>query len=250
MKKKLIYLLLSIFLLCVWQYFGSTSDMARLLLSSPSLVIGYFQQNFWDLIQATWTTLFEAISGLGIAVIFSFGMMVLCFYRPRLMDYILPVMVTSQVIPLIVLAPFFIILLGIGLGSKIAMAAIMCFFPVFVNFAQGFKAISPNIHELMFIYNSPLSFKIKKVYFPLSMPSIMAGLKVSATLAVIGAIVAEFNGAEVGLGKNLFISAKRLEPDLMMTSLILATLLGGAAYFIIYLIERKFGKWYQTILSL
>src|SRR5690606_37333661 len=140
--------------------------------------------------------------------------MILCFYFPKLMDFVLPIMVTSQVIPLIVLAPFFIILMGIGLGSKIAMAALMCFFPIFVNFAQGFKAINPNIHELMHIYNADTWTRIRQVYFPLSMPSIMAGLKISATLAVIGAIVAEFAGAEVGLGRNLFISALRLEPEM------------------------------------
>ena len=75
------------------------------------------------------------------------------------------------------------------------------------------------------------------------MPSIMAGLKISATLAVIGAIVAEFNGAEMGLGKNLFLAAKRLEPDLMMSSLLLSTLLGGMFFGLIYYIEKKIINW-------
>ena len=74
----------------------------------------------------------------------------------------------------------------------------------------------------------------------------MAGLKISATLAVIGAIVAEFNGAEVGLGKNLYLAAKRLEPDMMMNSLLLSTLLGGVVYLCISMIENKLGKWYKA----
>lgn len=236
--------MLSILLLLLWQYYSSHNQTVRLLISSPSLIYQYFGEHTADLLMATKTTLFEALIGLLIAVVFSFLMMIFCFYKPKLMEFILPIMVTSQVVPLIVLAPFFIILFGIGTGSKIAMAAIMCFFPIFVNFAQGYKAINTNIHELMQIYNTPTLTKIKQVYFPLSMPSIMAGLKISATLAVIGAIVAEFNGAENGLGKNLFLSAKRLEPDLMMTSLILSTFLGGLSYFVIYLIEKKFGNWY------
>jgi len=235
--------LLSLVLLVAWQYFGSTSQTARLLLSSPSLVVEYFGENYASLLQATQTTFIEAVAGLLIAVVFSFGVMILCFYKPKLMDFVLPIMITSQVIPLIVLAPFFIILMGIGLGSKIAMAALMCFFPIFVNFAQGYKAISQNTHELMHIYNTDTWTRISQVYFPLSMPSIMAGLKISATLAVIGAIVAEFNGAEIGLGKNLFLAAKRLEPDLMMTSLLLSTALGILFYGIIYSIEKKILKW-------
>ena len=246
MKNKILYILLSVLLLAVWQYFGSTSQTVRLLLSSPSLVANYFGENYFALLQATQTTLIEAIVGLLIAVVFSFGVMILCFYFPKLMDFVLPIMITSQVIPLIVLAPFFIILMGIGLGSKIAMAALMCFFPIFVNFAQGYKAISKNIHELMYIYNADTWIRIKQIYFPLSMPSIMAGLKISATLAVIGAIVAEFNGAEVGLGKNLYLAAKRLEPDMMMNSLLLSTLLGGVVYLCLSMIENKLGKWYKA----
>ncbi len=243
MKKWLIYLLLSCIILGIWQYFGSTSNTARLLLSSPSLVISYFIQNHFDLLQATYTTLLEAVSGLAIAICFSFSMMVLCFYRPKLMDYILPIMITSQVIPLIVLAPFFIVLMGIGLSSKIAMAALISFFPIFINFAQGYKSISKNIHELMMVYQAPLKFRIKNVYFPLSMPSILAGLKISANLAVIGAIVAEFSGAENGLGKNLYISAIRLEPELMMSSLFLSMFIGIFFYSLFVIIERRIVRW-------
>lgn len=231
--------MLSVAIIALWQYGGSHNQTARLLVSSPSLIVNYFGQNYADLLQATITTLLEAVTGLIIAIIFSFATMILCFYKPKLMEFVLPIMVTSQVIPLIVLAPFFIILLGIGLGSKIAMAALMCFFPIFVNFAQGYKAINQNIHELMYIYNANTWTRIKNVYFPLSMPSIMAGLKISATLAVIGAIVAEFTGAEIGLGRNLYISALRLEPEMMMSSLLLASCLGLFLFGIMSILDIK-----------
>ncbi len=243
MKTRILYILFSVVLLAAWEYFGSTNQTVRLLLSSPSLVVSYFAENYTALVQAMKTTLIEAVAGLLIAVIFSFGTMILCFRFPKLMDFVLPIMVTSQVIPLIVLAPFFIMLFGIGLGSKIAMAALMCFFPIFVNFAQGYKAISQNIHELMHIYNAGTRTRIRQVYFPLSMPSIIAGLKISVTLAVIGAIVAEFTGAENGLGKNLFLSAIRLEPDLMMSSLILSAFLGALLFGIIIIIEKRLTRW-------
>lgn len=245
MKHRILYILLGILVLILWEYYGTHSQIARLLLSSPSLVWKYFMENWSPLLQATATTTLEATTGLVIAILFSFSMMVVCFHFPSLMRFILPVMVVSQIIPLIVLAPFFIILMGIGLGSKIAMAALMCFFPIFVNFAQGYQAIPPNVHELLYIYHARTWTRIWRVYFPLSTPSIIAGLKISATLAVIGAIVAEFNGAENGLGKNLFLSAKRIEPELMMSSLVLAITLGLLLYFIIYLTEKSYGKWYK-----
>ncbi len=226
MKRRIIYIGLITALLILWQYFGSTNQTVRLLLSSPSLVFDYLGNNLYDMWDATRTTFIEAFFGLLIATTLSFGIMILCFYKPKLMDFVLPIMVTSQVIPLIVLAPFFIILFGFGLSSKIAMAAVISFFPIFVNFAQGYKSIDSNIHELMHINNAPLKFRIYNVYFPLSMGSIMAGIKISSTLSIIGAIVAEFSGAESGLGKNLYISAIRLEPDLMMSSLLLSIFIG------------------------
>jgi NitT/TauT family transport system permease protein len=243
MKRWILYIIFALVVLALWQYSGSTNQTARLLLSSPSLVVGYFAENYADLLVATRTTLIEAVAGLLIAMIFSFSVMILCFYRPAIMDFVLPLMITSQVIPLIVLAPFFIILLGIGIASKIAMAAIISFFPIFVNFAHGYKDISSNIHELVYIYDAPLHTRIISVYFPLSAGSIIAGLKVSATLSVIGAIVAEFTGAEVGLGRNLFLSAVRLEPEMMMSSLLLSAACGGLLFGSIILLERRFVRW-------
>lgn len=246
MKKSSLYIILSVAIILIWQFFSSGNNTVRLFVSSPTLIVEYFLENYKDLLLATWTTFIEALLGLIIATLFSFSMMIFCFYKPKFMEYILPLMVTSQVVPLIVLAPFFIILLGIGLSSKVAMAAIISFFPIFVNFAQGYKSISNNIHEMMTVYQAKLSYRIRYVYFPLSMPSIMAGLKVSATLAVIGAIVAEFSGAQIGLGKNLFISAIRLDPDLMMNSLLLSTVIGLFLFMVVNFIDSKFVSWFKN----
>lgn len=231
-------------LLIFWEYSAQNSNNTRLLLSSPSYIFEYFQENYKNLFLETYTTFLESFLGLLIAIAFSFGTMILCLYFKNLMSYVLPVMIFSQVVPLITLAPLFIILFGIGLESKVMMAALICFFPIFVSFSNGVKLIDKNIEELMFIYGATTWQKIRHIFFPLALPSIMSGLKVAVTLSVIGAIVAEFNGAEIGLGKNLFLAAKRLEPDLMMSSLFLSSLLGGALYLSIVLIEKKLGKWY------
>ena len=243
MKRYFIYIFFALLILGTWQYAGHNNTV-RVLLSQPTLIAEYLATNIVNLIEATQATFYEALAGLFLASLFSFGTMILCFYFPKLMDYILPVMIISQVIPLITLAPLFIILFGAGLTAKIMMAALLCFFPIFVNFANGVKLISANIHELMYVYNATTTQKIRHIYFPLALPQIMTGLKVAATLAVIGAIVAEFNGAEMGLGKNLFLAAKRLEPELMMCSLFFSAILGGIMYLCIYLMERRVGNWY------
>jgi NitT/TauT family transport system permease protein len=244
MKVRIWLIAISLALLVGWEFSARQYSTLRLLVSSPSLIAAYMKENAGTLLLDTGTTLWEAFCGLSIAVSAALSLMILCFWKPFLSRFLLPVMITSQVIPVIVLAPFFVILLGSGVSSKIAMAAVISFFPVFINFSQGYKAIPRSIHELYLINNASLAYRIKKVYFPLSTPSIMAGLKISATLASIGAIVAEFTGSDNGLGRNLFLSAIRLEPELMMCSLVLSAIIGGLLYLFIGLIERRVGKWY------
>lgn len=243
MKNRYTYIIIIIIIIAAWEYFGQSSNTVRLLISSPSNVVSFFGTEYTSLLAATGTTLLESVLGLLIATGFSFGIMIICFYVPKFLNFIMPVMIGSQVVPLIVLAPFFILLLGIGLSSKVAMAALISFFPVFVNFGTGVKAIPQEINEFAHINQTTTWRKIKNIYFPLSLPNIFAGLKIAATLSVIGAIVAEFTGAKIGLGKNLFLSAKRLEPELMMSSLLLSTLLGALMFGVILILEKINTKW-------
>lgn len=215
-----------------------------MLISSPSFCLDYFEENSRALWQATYTTLYESFLGLIIAVFFAFLLMILCFLFDGLYKFILPIILSSQVIPLITLAPFFIIWLGIGVESKIALVAIISFYPIFLNFSTGYNSIPTTIFELMEIYKAKNKFRILKVYFPLSLQNIFTGLKISATLSVIGAIVAEFTGAKVGIGKNLLLTSIRIEPELMMISIFLSALIGGTLFGVIYGLERILGKWY------
>lgn len=243
-QRNIIYLLLAILLLLLWEYSSQNGGRLRLFISSPSLVWEYSLEHYGQLLISFWATFLESVLGLLIAIAFSFAIMVGCFYSKRLKSLVLPIMIISQVIPLITLAPLFIMLFGVGIESKIVMSALVCFFPVFINFSNGVRLIDQNIHELMFIYGASKTQMIRRVYFPLAQPNIFAGIKIASTLAVIGAIVGEFNGADTGLGKNLFLAAKRLEPELMMSSLFLSSILGGLLYGIVIQIEKQIGKWY------
>lgn len=237
------YTILLLIVMLLWEQ-AANDNATRVLIGKPTLIAKYFGDNYSYLLEATYITFKESVFGLILATFFSFFIMIFCLYFPIIMRYILPILVTSQVIPLITLAPLFIILFGVGIYSKVLMAALLCFFPIFVNFANGVRLINKNIDELLYIYNANKSQKIWYAYFPLALPNIMAGLRVAASLSVISAIVAEFNGAEIGLGKNLFLAAKKLEPELMMCSLFLSAIIGGILYYFIHFIETLTGKWY------
>ena len=240
----ILYFSLATLALPVWEIASRSSNRVRFLISSPLHVTDFILNNSFNLLHATGVTFVEAFLGLLLASIVSFGLIIFGFFYTGFLRLILPAMVASQVVPLIVLAPFFIIAFGIGMSSKIAMAAVLCFFPTFIGLAQGYRLIPQNVHDLLDVYQAPRQFRVWHVYLPLSLASGMAGLKVSATLSVIGAIVAEFTGSEVGLGRNLFLSTIRLQPELMMASLIGSALLGAIMYGVIHMLERKIGVWY------
>lgn len=244
MKKVISSILIIIIILLLWQYSGSTDNNVRMLISTPSLCCEYFFENTNNLMSATFITLLESFLGLLIATLIAFSIMVLCFRFKYFYNVILPFLLSSQVIPLITLAPFFILWLGIGISSKIALSVVISFYPIFLNFATGYNSIPKNIFDLLDIYNANMTTRIIKVYFPLSLPNIFTGLKLAATLSIVGSIIAEFSGAQIGLGKNLLMSAIRIEPELMVLSVFLSALLGGILFGIIFLLEKFFGKWY------
>ena len=133
MKNKFLIAATCVLLFIIWQYAGKNNQNVRLLVSTPSLIYTYFEEHKEGLLTALLVTLFETFSGLFLATLFSFIMMLSCFYKPNLLKIIMPVMVAFQVIPLIVLAPFFILIFGMGLTSKIALAALISFFPIFIK---------------------------------------------------------------------------------------------------------------------
>lgn len=237
------YLLFIVILGVIWEFTGQRNSV-RLLVSSPSRVAEFFAGNPALILESTLLTFYESFVGFLIAIIGSSFVMFTCLLYPRVLDFILPLMVTSQVIPLITLAPLLIMIFGSGVESKIVMASLLCIFPIFIGYATGVKLISRDIIDFAKLQNASKISIITKIQFPLSMPSVFAGLKVSATLAVIGAIVGEFNGSDLGLGKNLFLAAKRLEPELMISSLVASAILGGTMYGLVVGAEKLFGKWY------
>lgn len=230
--------------LVLWELASKQSPELMFFVSSPSSSFNYATSHFQNILNSTLVTLTEAFVGFILAAIFSFIIMLLCLIFPRLLRLILPVFVTSQVLPIITLAPLFIILFGMGIMSKIAMVILMCFFPIFINFSAGVSSVSQNIHDLLQVYNANKFYSIFRVIIPLSTPQIFTGLKVSTTMAIMGAIVAEFVGAKDGLGKNLYLAPKNSLPELMVCSIIMTTFLGWILFKLVELLEKKLGKWY------
>ena len=250
MRKIIIAISLCASLALLWQWVSSWHATTRLFISSPSAVWSYSLSHFADLKDATGYTLKHAALGLSLATAASIGTMVFCMVFPRLLKMVLPVMIVVQVIPLITIAPLLIIILGSGSAPIVLMSALLAYFPIFINFANGVRHVDQSILDFLTLNRASLWDKMRLAYFPLSLPQLFSGLRVGATLSVIGAIVAEFSGVPIGLGRNLYVSSLRLEPELMMVTLGLSALMGGLFYLICIGTERIFARWYSPGLGI
>jgi NitT/TauT family transport system permease protein len=145
--------------------------------------------------------------------------------------------VASQAIPLIAIAPIVHLWLP-GIEGIIGMAALIAFFPITIAFRIGLASAPEGETQIFRMHGGGWAVRMRKLQLPRSLSHVFAGLRVAAPLSVIGSIVAEFTGTDRGLGRNLLRAAKTLEPELMVASLILSTLLGIAFYGGILLLER------------
>lgn len=230
--------------LVVWETLGSGST-GRLLISRPSLVAEYAHGHALELARAFAYTAVEASLGMLAAILFSLLFALAAVFVPRITALVYPGLVASQVIPFVCLAPLVILVFGPGPGGKIFLSALMSFFPVITNLLAGMKAVPRPALELMRMMDATRMMTIRHVYVPYALGYYFAGIRVAAPLSVIGAIVAEFNGAAHGIGKDIFISAKRLEPELMMIGIISGSVLSALLFLTTVAGESALGDWYR-----
>ena len=174
--------------------------VAPYILPSPGDTWAAAQQNAAYLAQHTWVTTWETVIGFVIAAVVGVFFAVMMIYSSSFEKTVYPLILFAQVIPKIAIAPLFIVWLGFGPSPKILVAVLMAFFPIVISGLAGLRSVDPEILELTSTMGASKFRTFMKIRFPASLPQLMSGLKVAATLAVTGAVVGEFVGANEGLG--------------------------------------------------
>jgi NitT/TauT family transport system permease protein len=166
---------------------------------------------------------------------------------PFLQRGLLPVGNFIAALPIVGTAPIFVMWFGFGWQSKSAVVVAMVFFPMLVNCVQGFKASDAMQRDLMHTYAASYGQGLRKLRLPMAMPFIFNGLKICTTLALIGAIVAEFFGSPtVGMGFRIKIEMGRLAMDMVWAEIAVAALAGSVFYGAVALIERQMTFWHPS----
>jgi ABC-type nitrate/sulfonate/bicarbonate transport system permease component len=234
--------LLVLFVLA-WQGVASLHSVDDLTLASPI--------ETWNALRADWAllwdnalvTLVEVLLGLAIAVLAGVGLALAMHLVRPLRDAAYPLLVASQAIPIVVLAPIFVLAFDYGIGPKLAIVALICFFPITVNLLDGLRSVEPDLLKLMKSFGASRLRTLRSVELPASLPFLFSGLKVAATVSVIGAVFGEWAGADEGLGRLVLLGNTQLQTPRVYAGIVLLTLMAVALFALVVVAERIACPW-------
>ncbi len=247
MKSRLINLLYPIagtaIIVLAWHFYVVLLKVSPVVLPTPWQVAVSMAVNFKILMSEAWVTLLECIYGFVLAMAIGIPIAVVMTYSrvANLMFY--PLLVASQSIPKVAIAPILLVWFGTGIESKLAMAFVIAFFPAVVDTATGLRSTSPELLELARSLQCSRLQTFFKIQLPSALPSIFSGAKIAVTLAVIGAVIGEFIGSNEGLGNLLLTANSQLNSALVWASLVILSVLGMILYGAVALAEKILMPW-------
>ena len=223
--------------LVIWEAGTRLLEVPAFLLPPPSAIAVSFIANAPLLLFHGWITTAEILLGFALSIVVGIPLALAIFLWPTFSRSVLPLLVSSQAMPKVAVAPLFLVWFGFGLLPKVLIAFLIAFFPVVISTAVGLASIEP---EKIYLARS-MGFGATATFFkfrlPNALPSIFGGLKISITLAVVGAVVGEFVG-DAGLGYLLMVANGSMDTRLLFAGIVALTVLGVVLFLLVELAER------------
>jgi NitT/TauT family transport system permease protein len=230
-------------ILAAWQALVVGLRIPEYLLPAPFVIVTTIEKS---LLTEIGYTAGEALCGFAIASTLAFAAAVL-FVRFRAIEQgLFPLAITLKTTPIVAIAPLLVLWLGTGWWSKVAAAVLISFFPVLVNTVKGLKAPEADFQDLFRTMRADPAQIFRKLRVPYCLPYFFSALKISSSLAIVGAIVGEFVGAEHGLGYLIVISSAHLETPTVFQAIGAAAVIGIAMFYVLEFIERRVVFWTQV----
>jgi NitT/TauT family transport system permease protein len=233
----------TLIIVLAWHYYVVLFHVPVVVLPTPMQVLQAMVQESRALLEEGWITALECIYGFALAMAIGIPIAVTMTYSRIANQMFYPLLVASQSIPKVAIAPILLVWFGTGLKSKLAMAFVIAFFPVVVDTATGLRSTSPELLELARSLQCSRLQTFFKIQLPSALPSIFSGAKIAVTLAVIGAVIGEFIGSNEGLGNLLLTANSQLNTPLVWAALIVLSVLGMVLYGIVVVAEKFLMPW-------
>lgn len=239
--------LLVVGIVALWEGACRVFEIREFVLPAPSLIAWHFTKAFPLYLAHTWVTVQEIVigflAGSAIGLIMAVGIV----QWRALQRSLYPLLVLFQTVPKAAIAPLLILWFGYGILPKVVLVAILAFFPVTVDGILGLRSIEASLIDLLRSVSASRWQILWKIQMPHALPHIFAGLRVGSTFAVIGAILAEWVGANAGLGYLIMSSAAELKMDRMFAGIFAASVLGVVLFYAVDLLERWLLPWHQKV---
>ena len=247
-------LILGVVFLGVWYFvtYVILDPSRRFLLRPPHEVwnVGIADsENFGEIMAALWSSTKVAVIGLITSILIGFALAIIMSQAKVVERGIFPFMVTLQAIPILAIVPLIGFWFGFGQTSRLVVCVIISLFPIIVNTLFGLQSAERGMHDLFTLHNANRLTRLRKLMFPAAMPAIFAGLRISAGLSVIGAIVGDFffGQGEVGIGQRLRQYANQLQGEELLAAVIMSSALGVAVFLLFGWIQNlAIGRWHDS----
>jgi putative hydroxymethylpyrimidine transport system permease protein len=243
MRRAALSALLLAALVALWQGVASLESVDDLTLASPTETLTALGDDRSLLLDNAAVTLVEVLLGLAIAVAAGVGFALAMHLSAVLRDAAYPLLIASQAIPIVVLAPIFVLAFDYGIGPKLAIVALICFFPITVNVLDGLRSVQPELLKLMRSLGASRLQSLRKVELPAALPFFFSGLRIAATVSVIGAVFGEWAGADEGLGRLVLLGNNQLQTPRVYAGIVILTLMAVALFALVALAERLACPW-------
>jgi len=236
-------------LLGLWQlaassgFMADTLDLEDFLVPSPSQILDVLWQDRDLIAENARVTLVEIVAGFGVALVVGLLAASLLHLSDLLRRTSYPVIVASQTIPIIVVAPVLVVWFGYGIGPKLAIIALICFFPITVNTLDGLRSVDPDSVKMMRTLYASRWQIFKRVEIPTALPYAFSGAKIAVAVSVIGAVFGEWAGSEKGLGHLMLQDNAQLMTDRLFAAVLVLSAIAIVLFGLIALLERRVLRW-------
>ena len=236
-------------LIAAWQLLASIGAMAdalsleEYLVPSPSEIAESLWQNRALLAENAWVTLGEIVLGLLLAVAAGVSLAVLLDLSEPMRRALYPLIVGSQTIPVIVIAPILVVWFGYGMEPKLVLVALICFFPIAVNTADGLRSVDPEARKMMRTLDASRLQILRRVEAPTALPYFFSGMRIAAAIAPIGAVFGEWVGSDSGLGHLILQDNAQLETARMFAAAAVLAVIAVSLFAVLSIAERRVVDW-------
>ena len=226
-----------------WDVLADALDIRDFLIPAPSDIATSLWEDRSLLAENAWVTLKEVLLGFAIAAVVGVGFAFLVHLSATARRAIYPLLIASQTIPIVAVAPILIVWFGFGIGPKLAIVALVCFFPITVNTIDGLRSVDPDLLKMLRTLGAGRWQLLIRAEAPAALPYAFSGAKVAVAVAVIGAVFAELAAGNEGLGAVIRSANAQLLTALMFAAIAVLSVIAIGLFALLSLLERRLIPW-------